>query len=146
MDTGQMIIILDPRYSYESSSLEELAEMLEQQEKVVMMMTMMTLMVVMMMTMMTLMVVISIKNGITNLLMVGVLVNCSDDCDINDDGNDGDYDDQVGKVAALAFLLNGSETELFLCEEAAVKITLARFDVTTSSLSLSLSSSSTICL
>ena len=77
--------------------------------------------------------------------MVGVLVNCSDDCDIYDDGNDGDYDDnQVGKVAALAFLLNGSETELFLCEEAAVKITLARFDVTT--LSLSLSSSSTICL
>ena len=65
---------------------------------------------------------------------------CSDDCDIND----GDDDDQVGKVAALAFLLNGSETELFLCEEAAVKITLARFDVTTSSLSLS--SSSTICL
>ena len=53
------------------------------------------------------------------------------DCDINDDGNDGDDDDQVGKVAALAFLLNGSETELFLCEEAAVKITLARFDVTT---------------
>ena len=92
--------------------------------------------------------------------MVGVLVNCSDDCDIYDDGNDGDYDDdddgdyddQVGKVAALAFLLNGSETELFLCEEAAVKITLARFDVTTSSSSLSLSlslllsSSSTICL
>ena len=54
------------RYSYESSSLEELAEMLEQQEKVVMMMTMMTLMVVMMMTMMTLMVVISMKNRITN--------------------------------------------------------------------------------
>ena len=34
---------------------------------------------------------------------------------------------QVGKVSALAFLLNGSETELFLCEEGAVKITLARF-------------------
>ena len=72
--------------------------MLEQQEKVVMMMTMRTLMVVMMMTMMTLMVVISIKNGITNLLMVGVLVNCSDDCDINDDGNDGDYDHKEDPV------------------------------------------------
>ena len=33
----------------------------------------------------------------------------------------------MGKVAAMAFLLNGSETELFLCEEGAVKITLARF-------------------
>ena len=50
-----------------------------------------------------------------------------------DDDYDYDYDydydnnDQVGKVTALAFLLNGSETELFLCEEGAVKITLARF-------------------
>ena len=60
MDTGQKLISPElqtddynlSRYSYESSSLEELAEMLEQQEKVVMMMTMM--------------VVISMKNGITN--------------------------------------------------------------------------------
>ena len=41
---------------------------------------------------------------------------------------DNDDYDQVGKVTALAFLLNGSETELFLCEEGAVKITLARFN------------------
>ena len=43
------------------------------------------------------------------------------------DNNDNDDIDQVGKVSALAFLLNGSETELFLCEEGAVKITLGRF-------------------
>ena len=30
-----------------------------------------------------------------------------------------------GRVGAVAFLLNGSETELFLCEEGAKKITLA---------------------
>ena len=56
---------------------------------------------------------------------------CDEDDGIHDDDKDevddsNDYD-QVGKVTALAFLLNGSETELFLCEEGAVKITLARF-------------------
>ena len=48
------------------------------------------------------------------------------DDDEYDDEYDDDDDDQVGKVSALAFLLNGSEIELFLCEEGAVKITLAR--------------------
>ena len=53
----------------------------------------------------------------------------NDIADINHYNYDYDYDnnDQVGKVTALAFLLNGSETELFLCEEGAVKITLGRF-------------------
>ena len=45
MLSRESVICSDARYSYESSSLEELAEMIEQQEKVMLVLVMVVVMV-----------------------------------------------------------------------------------------------------